>query len=107
MAHLRFRLCKDCNTENVIHKDIKESDVDIIETMLCVNCLTHRAKLQTIKEDKLPFDKLLKKIRDETYKRMHREDQYRPSPYDMPDKYKGSSTYSTLSLYWVEQLAQR
>lgn len=104
------RICKDCGTDQVIHRSIQDSHIDIVETMLCSPCLQSRAQRQTMKEDKLPFPKLLAKIRNETAKRVSSEiasvsgvDRLRWG------RYKGVSdwyiAHNDIRLYWIEQLS--
>jgi hypothetical protein len=97
------RRCKDCGSENVI---------TLLE--LCAPCLQSKAQLQTLKEDKLPFPKLLAKIRAETMKRVHSEIMSlnaTPMERIRMGCYKGKTPevynmYSSLSDYWINQLKQ-
>ena len=98
--------CKDCGTGQIIRVKYMRD----IETVLCSTCLQSRAQLQQIKEDKLPFPKLLAKIQAEVAKRVHAEiasmsGLERLSGYN----YKGVSSWNTvhtnISHYWVEQLS--
>lgn len=110
MARERQRICKDCGSGDVIHKNTRETNIDIVDVMLCSTCLTTRAQLQTMKEDKLPFDKLLAKIRRETDRRVGSESSHH-SPLDRLWSYRGHTqphTYMTdISQYWIEQLHQQ
>jgi hypothetical protein len=98
------RVCKDCGTDDVIYKVLpKMMQVYNIETELCAPCLQSRAQLQTMKEDKLPFPKLLAKIRREMEKDVHnfiKQDRIHL------DRYVGKTSFITLSTYWTEQLTQ-
>lgn len=112
MARSSQRRCKDCSTDNIILKVIpKNNDISNIATELCTSCLQSRAQLQNMKEDKLPFPKLLAKIQSETAKRIHAEIS-NVSGLDRLNwkSYKGVSGWSTvhsnMSNYWVEQLQQ-
>ena len=101
MTRKTFSRCKDCGTPEVIpiHKD---SDLTEI---LCKDCLTFRAQIQSIKEDKLPFTKLLDKIRKETDRRVQNEIRNSYSPFEMLYNYKGHNGTVNHN-YWTEQLKQ-
>jgi hypothetical protein len=116
MKSTQERRCKDCSSENVITPLDKKGRAYLgtIQTELCAPCLHSRAQLQTLKEDKLPFPKLLAKIRAETMKRVHSEIM---SPNATPmekirmGRYKGKTPevynmYTSLSEYWTNQLKQ-
>lgn len=105
------RRCKDCGSENVITPlDRKGSAyLETIQTELCALCLQSKAQLQTLKEDKLPFPKLLAKIRAETMKRVHSEimsADATPMARLRLSRYKGPTVYTKLSEYWTNQLKQ-
>jgi ATP-dependent protease Clp ATPase subunit len=107
------RICKDCGTQDVIRK-VLPKNYDIISNIaieLCSTCLHSRAQLQQMKEDKLPFPKLLAKIQNETAKRVSREIASVSSAERLRHgAYKGIAGWNTacthLSQYWVEQLTQ-
>lgn len=109
---MKQRLCKDCGTADVILKVIpKSNDIYNIAVELCPTCLQSRAQIQQMKEDKLPFDKLLAKIRSETAKRVSNEIASVSGIERLNwGKYKGVSSWNTvhsnLSQYWIEQLKQ-
>jgi hypothetical protein len=103
----KLHRCKDCGTDKVITVEY----MTMIETMLCSTCLHSRAQLQQMKEDKLPFPKLLAKIQSETVKRVSREIASVSGVERLRwGAYKGISGWDTahthLSQYWVEQLTQ-
>ena len=90
--------CKDCGTVNVIKTKYKRGTIDI-----CANCLKHRAQLQTMKEDKLSFPRLLQKIRGEMSR-----DLRLTLKQEKLGTYTGVNPYASaknLSNYWVEQLS--
>ena len=110
MAVKKQRRCKDCGTDDVIHKDTRERDLYNVETILCSACLHTRAQLQSMKEDKLSFPVLLKKIQGETNKRVKAS-----IARDGYCEYKGINRYAVYGArsdnsgalkrdYWVEQL---
>jgi hypothetical protein len=107
----KSRVCKDCGGEKVI-TPLDRKGKPLLETIaveLCALCLQSRAQLQTVKEDKLPFPKLLAKIRSETAKRVRSEimsASATPLERLRMGYYKGSTVYTTLSEYWVNQLKQ-
>jgi len=101
--------CKDCGSGEVIRvyygKDKIQQEKDHFTVVLCAPCLQSRAQLQSMKEDKLSFPKLLAKIQRETASRV-RSEIYNSSVIDMLGKYKRLTGYSKLSQYWVEQLKE-
>jgi hypothetical protein len=105
------RQCKDCGSTDVITPVNKKAE-EILESIvveLCAPCLHSRAQLQTLKEDKLPFPKLLAKIRAETAKRVHSEiisSDATPMARLRLSRYKGPTVYTKLSEYWTNQLKQ-
>jgi hypothetical protein len=116
MKSTKERRCKDCSSANVITPlDGKGRPyLEIIAVELCASCLHTRAQLQSVKEDKLPFPKLLAKIRSEPANRVHREIM---SAHATPMErirmgcYKGKTPevytmYTSLSDYWINQLKQ-
>lgn len=102
MMRSKKRLCVDCETSEVIYK-VRLQHIQI-DKELCVMCLKGRAQLQNMKEDKLPFPKLLAKIQGETAKRVHSEIK-NSSVVNRLGRYKGITHYSKLSQYWIEQIA--
>jgi hypothetical protein len=107
----KSRVCKDCSSESVITLLDRKGKpyLETIAVELCAACLHIRAQLQTAKEDKLPFPKLLAKIRSETAKRVHSEimsAHTTPMYRIQSGYYKGPTVYSSLSDYWVNQLKQ-
>lgn len=116
MKSAKERKCKDCSSVNVITPLDKKGRVCLvtIQTELCAPCLHTRAQLQTAKEDKLPFPKLLAKIQSETAARVRREimsayttpmERIRSGYYkcETPEVY---NMYTSLSEYWVKQLSK-
>ena len=96
------RVCKDCGTKDIILKVIpKNNSVYNIAVDLCSPCLQSRAQLQTMREDKMPFTKLLAKIQKETAKEVHNSIKYDSNRLD---RYTGKQRYTTLATYWIEQL---
>lgn len=106
---VKQRRCKDCGTEDVILKVMpKNNDISNIAVELCSTCLHSRAQLQQMKEDKMPFAKLLAKIRSEIEKRVSSEIASVSGLQRLQwGSYKGSNSYTVLSQYWVEQLQQK
>jgi len=96
--------CKDCGSEEVIrvYYNEKQEEKDHFTVVLCAPCLQSRAQLQRMKEDKMPFHKLLEKIRNETMKGIRHI-----SATEGLKEYKVVNPYahtSDLANYWVEQL---
>lgn len=96
--------CKDCESINVIrvyYKGIEQKD--IFTVALCAPCLQSRAQLQTAREDKLPFPKLMAKIRAERETRVRRM-----IAGDRLKVYKGinplADVKGNIANYWTEQL---
>jgi len=96
--------CKDCGSGDVIRvfERHRELEKNYFNDVLCPPCLQSRAQLQNMKEDKLPFHKLLAKIRGEMMKAIHHI-----CASDRLKKYKGVNPYAhvnNLPNYWIEQL---
>jgi hypothetical protein len=106
------RICKDCGTQDIILKVTpKNYYLGNIATELCSTCLHSRAQLQRMREDKLPFPKLLAKIQSEIAKRVSREIASVSGTERLRrGAYKGIAGWNTactnLAQYWVEQLTQ-
>lgn len=98
----QFLWCVDCGTDKVLPINLKYSEVSEI---LCKDCLTTRALLQSLKEDKLSFSKLLEKIRKETERRVASEIKSQNPAYTRLSWYKGISGTVNAN-YWKEQLQQ-
>ena len=68
--------------------------------------------LQAMKEDKLPFNKLLTRLRDEAVKQMHSRDRWREPAYTQLDRYcgvpyacaDGTPVAQALRWYWYDHL---
>ena len=63
--------------------------------------------VQIMKEDKMPFPKLIAVLREETEKAMHSEDRWRVPAYQLMEKYTGSYGVGRFNQYWIEQLYPR
>ena len=97
----QFSKCVDCGTDKVImtHKDNELTEI------LCKDCLSSRAQLQSFKEDKLSFSALLTKIRKETERRVQSEIRNQAPAHGWLSRYKGMSGTVNAN-YWKEQLQQ-
>ena len=101
MRRVSYSCCKDCGTDKIIptHKDNELTEI------LCKDCLSSRAQLQSIKEDKLSFTALLTKIRKETERRVQSEIRGQAPAYGWLSRYKGICGTINAN-YWKEQLQQ-
>ena len=56
--------------------------------------------VRVMKEDKMPFARLIAVLRAETVKAMHSQDRWRVPAHQLMDRYKGQESYPTLAQYW-------